>query len=241
MLDKGEAEKFEMVLRNVISPEQQNKNMKLGEIYQGYGGSSRSSVSSEIGNAANQLATQTGLLIGMPVFYTAMNAMRASLPMVQAFLIMAVIICLPFVHVISTYSLKAVMLSTFGLFSLYMLTFWWDLARWVDSSLLAALYTDTGFWDALNPTHLIQGSGTEQLVINFVMGTMFLVLPSVFIMAMGWTGLAVGNGIDGLVSAGSKDAQNTGGKAAELGTKFATQVGTNRAMKAMAKKENERG
>ncbi len=52
--------------------------------------------------------------------------------MVQAFLIMGVIISLPLILLVSTYQLKTVMTVTFALFTLHMLTFWWELARWVE-------------------------------------------------------------------------------------------------------------
>ena len=66
--------------------------------------------------------------------------------MVQAFLTMGIIISLPLILLVSTYQLKTVMTVTFALFTLHMLTFWWELARWVDSSMLDSLYNQVLSW-----------------------------------------------------------------------------------------------
>lgn len=47
---------------------------------------------------------------------------------------MAIIICLPFVMAISIYSFKVAGMATFGLFALWFLTFWWEPARWINST-----------------------------------------------------------------------------------------------------------
>ncbi len=59
--------------------------------------------------------------------------------MVQAFLIMG-IISLPLILLVSTYQLKTVMMVTFALFKLHMRSFWWEVARWVKSTMLDTLY-----------------------------------------------------------------------------------------------------
>ncbi|MBF4190089.1 conjugal transfer protein TraG N-terminal domain-containing protein, partial [Serratia ureilytica] len=60
-------------------------------------------------------------------------------------------------------------------FALNFLTFWWELARWLDSWLLEALYgSDThSRWNVAG----FQNS-TDDLIMNLVMGCMFLVLPA---------------------------------------------------------------
>ena len=139
-----------------------------------------------------------------------MNALRAALPMVQAFLIMGVIISLPLILLVSTYQLKTVMTVTFALFTLHMLTFWWELARWVDSSMLDTLYNQVSASNqvllSLPTSGFMDGTVTAQ-VIEYVMGAMFIVLPMVFLAAMSWAGYSVGSGVEGMLSRGTQAAQ----------------------------------
>jgi len=49
------------------------------------------------------------------------------------------------------------------------------------------------------------------MLLNFVMATMFLVLPTFWVGALSWAGLHIGQLVQGL-SNGSKDAGNAGSK-----------------------------
>jgi hypothetical protein len=134
---------------------------------------------------------------------------------VQAFLIMGVIISLPLILLVSTYQLKTVMTVTFALFTLHMLSFWWELARWVDSSMLDTLYNQVSASNqvllSLPTSGFMDGTVTAQ-VIEYVMGAMFIVLPMVFLAAMSWAGYSVGSIAEGMLGKGTLSAQNAGSK-----------------------------
>jgi hypothetical protein len=144
-----------------------------------------------------------------------MNALSAALPMVQAFLIMGVIISLPLILLVSTYQLKTVMTVTFALFTLHMLTFWWELARWVDSSMLDTLYNQVSASNqvllSLPTSGFMDGTVTAQ-VIEYVMGAMFLVLPGLFLVAMSWAGYSIGSSLEGMLGSASKAAHGAASK-----------------------------
>lgn len=53
----------------------------------------------------------------------------------------------------------------------------------------------------------------EDMLLNFVMATMFIVLPAFWCGALGWVGVRAGTAIQGL-AAGTKDAQAAGSKGA---------------------------
>lgn len=178
--------------------------MAPGQIYQEYGGGSRGD---SLGHRLNNLATNTGLAIGSLSNYASLNALRTALPMIQAFLILATIICLPLILLISTYQLKVLMTLTFAIFTLHMLTFWWELARWVDSSMLDTLYRNVALGDRLLLTlpsaGLDDGTVTAQ-VITYVMGAMFIVLPMLFLGAMSWAGYSVGSAMQSAMTLAHK-------------------------------------
>ncbi|RMO27764.1 hypothetical protein ALQ43_04684, partial [Pseudomonas savastanoi pv. glycinea] len=52
------------------------------------------------------------------------------------------------------------------------------------------------------------------LLLDFVIGAMFIVLPSFWVVALGWTGMKLGSLMNGL-SEGTKSAQAAGAKGAE--------------------------
>lgn len=202
-------------LRELVSPRQQSLSMSPGQVYQDYGSSARGG---SLNQGLNNLATNTGLALGSFSNFPAMNALRAALPMVQAFLLMGVVICMPLVTVVSTYQLKTLMMMSFALFTIHMLTFWWELARWVDSSMLDALYNQVSAGDqallSLPTAGFMDGTVTAQ-VIEYVMGAMFLVLPSLFLVTMSWAGYAVGSGIEGMMGSASRAAHEAAGKGSQ--------------------------
>ncbi len=209
-------------LRELVSPRMQSLTMAPGQIYQDYGGNGRGE---SIGHRLNNLATNTGLAFGTLSNYPAMNALRTALPMIQAFLLLGTIICLPLVILISTYQLKVLMTLTFALFTLHMLTFWWELARWVDSSMLDTLYGSVAFGDRLLltlPSAGLDDATVAAQVIGYVMGAMFVVLPMLFLAAMGWAGYSVGSGVaSALAATGTNDLKAAGGSGGSMLTNIA--------------------
>lgn len=207
-LGQSKAEYEEAVLRSLVSP----RNMQVsqdGRVYPGFGGN----IDGTLANAASRTAATVGQAFAGIAAFPAFDSMRQALPMVQAILLMALIICIPLIIVFSAYDIKTVVTVTFAQFALIFLTFWWDLARWLDSWLLGALYdSDThSSWNLAG----IQNS-QDDLIINFVMGTMFLVLPAFWMSALGWAGVRVGGALENAARAGTQDARAAGGKGGDV-------------------------
>lgn len=90
---------------------------------------------------------------------------------------MAVVVILPLILAFSEYETKTVITLTFVVFALNFLTFWWELVRW----LLTALYSlDT------HSNFNMAGfqNSSDDLIMNFVMASMFLVLPAFWMGAL---------------------------------------------------------
>lgn len=148
-----------------------------------------------------------GTLAILP-FQAGMDMLKQSLPMIQGILAMAIVICLPFVMVISSYSFKVAGLATFGLFATWFLTFWWELARWINANLVDLLYGS----EAAKMSWLAAANNLyDRMVLQFVEGMLFLVLPGVWVGILGWAGIRVGSAIsDGMGS--GRQAQGVGQK-----------------------------
>ncbi|MEH8093455.1 conjugal transfer protein TraG N-terminal domain-containing protein [Gallibacterium anatis] len=101
---------------------------------------------------------------------------------------------------------------------MYFLTFWWELARWLDSSLLSGLYGS----DTHSYFNLYGLENTEDdTVIKLVIGAMYIVFPGFFMMAMGKAGVAMGDIYNMLITSKTK-AESGGEKGGQMGISLAT-------------------
>ncbi|MBW7862749.1 MAG: conjugal transfer protein TraG N-terminal domain-containing protein, partial [Rhodocyclaceae bacterium] len=131
-----------------------------------------------------------------------------------ALLKMALVICIPMVLLIGTYDLKTVVTVSVVQFALFFVDFWFQLARWIDSTILDALYGSGFGWNRphANFDPLIGlDNAFGDMLLNFVMAAMFVVLPGFWVAALAWAGVRAGNvaqmmatSTDGAKSAGSK-------------------------------------
>ena len=196
------------VIRAIASPRQQNLNQ--GAVYTDYGGR----IDMSLPNIATRAVSDVGMAVGSVAFFPAMDAMRQSLPMVLALLKMALVICIPLILVIGTYDLKTVVTMSVVQFALFFVDFWFQLARWIDSTILDALY-GWGFGWGRPHTNFDPLIGLNNafgdMILSFVMATMFIVLPGFWVAALGWAGIRAGGALQGLAS-GTQGAAQAGGK-----------------------------
>jgi hypothetical protein len=199
------------VIRAVVSPSQQKMNQ--GAVYTDYGGQIEKTLPNVIARGTSDL----GLTVGSLGFFPAMDVVRQALPMVLSFLKMALVICIPLVLVFGVYELKAVVTVSCVEFALFFVDFWFQLARWLDSTILDALYgaglgVDTPHSN-FNPLIGLNNAFGDML-LNFVMAAMFIVLPSFWVAALSWVGVQAGNVLQQSLARGSDDAKAASGKGA---------------------------
>ena len=197
-LDQDEV--TEAVIRQVISPSSQVK----GNVYTDYGGQ----VGGTVWNGIARTAGTFGVALGSLAYFPAMDMVRQALPMVMSFLKMAMVICIPMVLVIGTYQLKVAMTMTVVFFAMMFVDFWFQLARYIDSTILDAFYGSGSPHLSFDPVMGLN-TATQDAILNFVMGAMFVILPMLWITAIGWAGVQVGallsdlsNGVKGVQQAG---------------------------------------
>lgn len=211
-----EAESY--AIRRMISVRAGSANGNQAIAVTGYGNLG-GGVLSEAGDTLSMAAGAAGGVVAGVLGKAGMDMLKRALPMVQYILIMAVVICLPFVMTISGYSIKVAGTATFGLFALSFLTFWWELARWLNSNLIDLLYNS----EAAKLSYIAAAqNGYDKLVLLFVEWATFLILPSIWIAVLGWTGMKVGDGVGQALTKGTNDSKGAGDK----GTKMAEQAAT---------------
>lgn len=200
------------VIRAIASPGQQKLNQ--GATYTDYGGR----IEMTDPNLITRAASDVGLTIGSLGYFPAMDAVRQALPMVLSLLKMALVICIPLVLVVSTYGLKTLVTVSVVQFALFFVDFWFQLARWLDSTILDALYGWGWGWNRpqtnFDPVMGLNNAFGDML-LNFVMATMFIVLPLFWVTALGWAGYSVGNLLQG-IAGGTDGAKAAGGRAGDL-------------------------
>lgn len=208
----SQAEVNDSVIRAVASPRQQKLNR--GAVYTDYGGQ----IDMTLPNIVTRAASDVGLTVGSLSYFPAMDVVRQALPMVLSLLKMALVICIPLVLLIGTYDLKTVVTVSVVQFALFFTEFWFQLARWIDSTILDALYGWGWGWNRphTNFDPLVGLNNTfGDMLLNFVMATMFLILPTFWVAALAWAGIRAGNVLQGL-STGTRDAGQAGGRGGGL-------------------------
>ena len=208
----SQAEVNDSVIRAVASPRQQKLNR--GAVYTDYGGQ----IDMTLPNIVTRAVSDVGLTVGSLGYFPAMDVVRQALPMVLSLLKMALVICIPLVLLIGTYDLKTVVTVSVVQFALFFTEFWFQLARWIDSTILDALYGWGWGWNRphTNFDPLVGLNNTfGDMLLNFVMATMFLILPTFWVAALAWAGIRAGNVLQGL-STGTRDAGQAGGRGGGL-------------------------
>jgi hypothetical protein len=204
------------VIRRLVSPRSgaANGNSHTMGGYQNLNPSSLAAVGGVVTTAAGVLGSG---IIAIP-FMAGMDMAKQALPMVQFLMIMAIVISLPFVSLLSSYSVSVVGTATIGLFSVWFLTFWWQLARWLSANLVDLLYnseaTKLSFLAGITNAY-------DTMVLQFVEGAAFFFLPAVWMMALTWAGMKGGAAISNAASNGSSDAKGAGKKGGEAVNKGA--------------------
>jgi hypothetical protein len=182
-----------------------------GRVYPGFGGNIDTTLMNQITRDGATAGHSIAALAAFPAF----DSVRQALPMVQAVLLMALVICIPVVTVFSAYSVKTVLTLTVAQFALMFLTFWWELARWLDGAMMDLLYdSDThSYWNMAG----IQNT-QDDIIMMFVTGTMFIVLPAFWMGALSWAGMRLGGALENAAHAGSNEAKNAGSKFGDSAT-----------------------
>jgi hypothetical protein len=210
----SQAEIDDSVIRAIASPHHQDMNQ--GHVYTDYGGQ----IGVTLPNIATRAVSDVGLTVGAIAMFPAMDVVRQALPMVLSFLKMAMVICIPLLLIFGTYDLKTVVTVTCVQFALFFVDFWFQLARWIDSTILNALYGWHTPHSNFNPLFGLNNAFGDML-LNFVMAMMFIILPMFWVIALSWAGIRAGNILGGLTVA-TGDAKSAGGGGSRLGMTAAT-------------------
>lgn len=176
-------------------------------------------IATGIGGSLSRFASTVGLGLKQVEALPGFDALKQALPMIQALLEMMIIIVIPVLMMFSAYEPKTVVTVSFAMFALIFITFWWELAGWLDDRLITILYTNlanNGLAASDSISDFIS-SPRDGWIMNLVLGMMYVVFPAFWIGMLSWVGVRIGGVIDSALASASKmpqQAGSEGGKAA---------------------------
>lgn len=167
--------------------------------------------------AAKTTSTAVGSSIMGAFFGMFLDIFLRSAPMVQALFLMGITALLPFLLIVGRFKLSLLMAGGLAWFSVKFWTVLWYLAFWVDQNLIMALFPNAG---ALTLSTLTDpDTFNNRVILNFVTGMMYMMLPVLFTTIMSLAGYSAGRQLDaiktmavGRMEGGSNAAGRMGGK-----------------------------
>jgi len=138
-------------------------------------------------NDMSRVTGALGLGLASVAYFPAMDVVRQALPMVMAVLKMALIISIPLVLTFATFDFKSVITVSIVMFAMIFVDFWFQLGQWFDTTILDAMYGTNSPHATLNP--LLRMNNTQaDMLLNYVMAAMFIILPTFWMSALSWAG-----------------------------------------------------
>jgi len=139
------------------------------------------------------VTTALGVTVVGSLFGIFLEIFLRAAPMIQALLLMGLTALLPFLLVISRYSLSLLMSGSLAWFSIKFWTVLWYLAYWVDQSLIMSMFPDAG---AMTLSAI--GEFNNRIILNVVTGMMYLMFPMLFTLIMSIAGFSAGRQLDSM-------------------------------------------
>ncbi|MEJ1416243.1 MAG: conjugal transfer protein TraG N-terminal domain-containing protein [Candidatus Sedimenticola sp. (ex Thyasira tokunagai)] len=198
-----------------------------GQTYSGYG--QNEGVGSWFGSLYNHGAAVVGTVATQITEYPKMYMVREAVVVVQAVVLMAIYMLLPFVLLFSGFAWDKMILMAVVIFAVKFWTFLWAVAYWLDNNLIEAVQPG---WLAVfvhNDTTLSDD------IIEFVVMGMYLGLPIIWTTLIGWAGVEVGHAVGNFTGKTTSTAQSAGQRGGQMANKAARKSGQ-QASKYAAKK-----
>jgi len=216
------AEWEEMALRWLVSPRNVGLSGGSGDTY----AVGSSDMTSGLTGNVTRLVSTLGVGMKQAEALPGFDALKQALPMIQALLEMMIIIVIPVLMMFSAYEPKTVVTISFALFALMFITFWWELAGWLDDRLITILYqtmAEQGMMNLSAPLAEFMSSPRDGWIMNMVLGMMYAVFPMFWLTTLSWVGVKVGDMARAMSDGGKmpQAAGEEGGKAAEGAVKTA--------------------
>ena len=159
--------------------------------------------------------------VGLVAFYhlvmePTLTLILQALPFVQALTLMGIYAMLPLILVLGMYQPSILLIGAIGIFTVKFWAVLWHITLWVDNNLFASMYPDgVSFLQSVSLDH-----GVKQILITMITAAMYVGLPILWTVMMGWVGYRMMSGFDGLVNQTTGSTQQAGSAGAGLAQRF---------------------
>ena len=170
-----------------------------------------------LANVANATAGTIGGLMEMIQFYPALYMMKTAAPIIQAVVLMLIYLLMPFYFLFSSYQIGKMIFMSIILFSVKFWTVLWAVAHWLDNNLKTAI--TPSWWQLIsNHDNLQQNNMLVEMVLDFVIGGLFVVVPLFWSGVLTWAGHRVDSALTSIAKEFGGTAHSAGSKAGKAST-----------------------
>lgn len=168
-----------------------------------------------LANIANSAGATIGSFMEAMSFYPALYAMKVAAPIIQAVVLMLIYALMPLYFWFSSYQPDKIIFMSIIVFSVKFWTVLWAIANWLDNNLIEAIKPS---WYNLQLTNNM----LVEMIIDFVIGGMFVVMPLFWSGLLTWAGFTIGNQMTGAFDKTIKPAGSAGSKGGQTATNAST-------------------
>ena len=149
---------------------------------------------SSVESTVKSVIAGAGIAVAAGVASLTITVLLQLLPMLQALILLCIYALLPMLLVLSRYSLNVMISMGVTIFSIKFWTVLWYLAQWVDQNLITSMYPDT---NVLIANFVLDSEqSTKRILLNTATGLMYVGLPVLWTIILGWAGVKAGRTVD---------------------------------------------
>lgn len=193
-----------------------DSGMTFGEISRGY-----ESLDDDIhGNwLSDYIGSNVGIAMEEMTYYPKLTLLINALPIIQALLLMSIYALIALIIPFSSYRLHFIITGASIIFAITFWSYLWHLVLYLDNTLIPALYPQAGGTLALKEW-LHSNGGLNVVFVDFIIGTLYVALPLLFLILMSWAGLKVSNAIMGAITEMKAPGDAAGNEAGMMAKKI---------------------
>lgn len=148
-------------------------------------------------------------------FFPKLHLLINALSVIQASLLFALYVFLAIALPFSSFRAGFCITAAMMLFSLTFCSFIWHLVAWFDNQLIYALFPKQMNMDTLTAVLLGDPANAPNIkFVNMIIGSLYIVLPLVWMTVMSWASVRMGIGMIGMMGSMSAAADSAGHQAA---------------------------
>jgi hypothetical protein len=172
---------------------------------------------SSVESTVKSLISGAGIAVAAGVASLTITVLLQLLPMLQALILLCIYALLPFLLVFSRYSLNVMISMGITIFSIKFWTVLWYLAQWVDQNLITSMYPDTNL--LVSNFLLDTEHSTKRVLLNTATSLMYIGLPVLWSLIIGWAGVKAGRSIDSASAPYGRISADAGQQGASIARK----------------------